>query len=190
MPTVEELRISFSAKSPDQLLAILRSPANWSDEAIEAAKQCLTESDTEIPIQPIKFSVPTIPSYANLFDRCIAAMIDSFIINAPLALLAFLLFASRPDVMIPFVFLLSIPTAWIYSAFQESSTKMATIGKRTMKIHVLDLDRKRISFAKASGRHFGKYLSSFMYIGFFMAIFTKKHQALHDLISGSVLYSE
>ncbi len=80
---------------------------------------------------------------------------------------------------------------WLYSAFQESSPRQATLGKKMLGIHVTDLDGNRISFGQASGRHFGKILSNmFCSIGFIMAGFTEKKQALHDLLAGTLVVRE
>jgi uncharacterized RDD family membrane protein YckC len=84
--------------------------------------------------------------------------------------------------------LLGLVINWLYYAFQESSPKQATLGKQAVGIVVVDLDGKRISFGKASGRLFGKLLSGFiLLIGFVMAGFTEKKQALHDIISGCLV---
>ena len=76
---------------------------------------------------------------------------------------------------------------WLYFALQESSTKQATLGKRLMGIYVTSTDETQLTFVQASIRHFSKYLSSILFIGFIMAIFTKKRQALHDLIADAVV---
>ncbi len=66
----------------------------------------------------------------------------------------------------------------------ESSSQQATLGKIALGIMVTDLSGNRISFARASGRHFTKILSGIiLYIGFIMAGFTEKKQALHDIIA-------
>jgi uncharacterized RDD family membrane protein YckC len=53
---------------------------------------------------------------------------------------------------------------------------------------VTDLDGQRISFGKASGRHFGKIISSLILcIGFIMAGFTERKQALHDIMAGTLV---
>jgi|GEM_PF-534928 len=73
---------------------------------------------------------------------------------------------------------------WIYYATMESSFKQATVGKMAVGIIVTDMSGIRISFWRASGRFFGKFLSSLiLMIGFLMPIFTKKKQALHDMIA-------
>jgi uncharacterized RDD family membrane protein YckC len=55
-------------------------------------------------------------------------------------------------------------------------------------IRVTDLDGGRISFGRATGRYFGKILSGLILgIGFLMAAFTERKQALHDLLAGTLV---
>ena len=66
----------------------------------------------------------------------------------------------------------------------ESSEYQATLGKMLLGLKVTDLKGRRISFLRATGRHFGKILSGLILgIGFFMIAFTKKKQGLHDIIT-------
>ena len=66
----------------------------------------------------------------------------------------------------------------------ESSPLQATIGKLAVGIYVTDMEGKRVSFGKATGRYFAKIISAvILFIGFFMAGFTDKRQALHDKIT-------
>ncbi len=58
-----------------------------------------------------------------------------------------------------------------------------TFGKRLTKIKVVDINGDRISYLRALGRSSSMFLSSFLFIGFFMAIFSKNKQALHDLMA-------
>lgn len=84
-----------------------------------------------------------------------------------------------------------IAGSWLYFALQESSPRMATIGKRAMGIVVTDMEGNRISFAKASLRFFGKWISgAIMYIGYIMAAFTERKQALHDMIANSLVMED
>jgi uncharacterized RDD family membrane protein YckC len=77
---------------------------------------------------------------------------------------------------------------WLYEALMESSAKQATLGKMLLGLMVTDEAGNRISFARASGRHFAKYISSFtLFIGYIMAGFTAKKQALHDMIAGTLV---
>ena len=73
---------------------------------------------------------------------------------------------------------------WFYYALLESGARQATIGKMVLKIKVTNANGGRISFARASLRYFSKILSSlFMMIGYIMAGFTPKKQALHDYVA-------
>lgn len=76
---------------------------------------------------------------------------------------------------------------WLYHACLESSVKQATFGKQIMKLVVIDWSRQRISFAKATIRHFSKIVSSCLGIGFLMVCWTKDKQALHDKVAGCLV---
>ena len=79
--------------------------------------------------------------------------------------------------------ILGLASFWLYFAFMESGPRQATWGKRLLKIKVVGKDGGRISFARATGRAFSKWLSSMiMYIGFIMAGLTNRKRALHDYI--------
>jgi len=76
----------------------------------------------------------------------------------------------------------------VYHAAMESSPLQATVGKLLLGAKVTDLNGRRISFVRALGRFAGK-IASFLIlgIGFVMAAFTEKRQALHDLIAGTLV---
>ena len=84
--------------------------------------------------------------------------------------------------------LVGLIVGWLYHALQESSSYQATLGKRAVGIVVTDLDGQRISFGTATGRHFAKILSGLiLLIGYIMAAFTEKKQALHDIMAGTLV---
>jgi uncharacterized RDD family membrane protein YckC len=77
---------------------------------------------------------------------------------------------------------------WSYEAGMESSVKQATLGKMAMGLKVTDEQGNRISFARATGRHFAKIISGMiLLIGYIMAGFTARKQALHDMIAGTLV---
>ncbi len=77
---------------------------------------------------------------------------------------------------------------WLYFALLESSASQATLGKQVIGIAVTDLYGRRVSFARATGRHFGKILSAItLGIGFVMAGLTARRQALHDMLAECVV---
>lgn len=80
---------------------------------------------------------------------------------------------------------------WLYFALMETSVNQGTLGKMALGIKVTDLNGNRISFGKATGRYFGKIISGMiLYIGFIMAGFTEKKQALHDMMAGCVVVNK
>ncbi|NES71157.1 MAG: serine/threonine protein kinase, partial [Okeania sp. SIO2D1] len=91
----------------------------------------------------------------------------------------FLLF---PTILFPTIL------SWFYFTRLESSLRKSTFGKKIMGIIVTDLNGNPISFSRANGRYFAKQISLItLLIGFIMAAFTKKKQALHDKIAGTLV---
>jgi uncharacterized RDD family membrane protein YckC len=83
---------------------------------------------------------------------------------------------------------LSFAVGWLYCAGFESSTRRATPGKSLLGIYVADAEGKRVSFARASVRYFCKALSAAtVFVGYLMAGFTRRRQALHDLLAGTLV---
>lgn len=80
--------------------------------------------------------------------------------------------------------LIFLTIGWLYYAIMESSTPQGTLGKMAVGIKVIDMQGNRITFARATGRFFGKIISKMiLYVGFIMAGFTEKKQALHDIMA-------
>lgn len=125
-------------------------------------------------------------TYASFWLRLIAYIIDAAVIAllaSGLSLLFFLV--TFPDSLTGIVLFLGV---WLYYAFMESSKYQGTLGKFIVEIKVTDLKGKPITFARASARYFGKFISGFLLcVGFIMILFTKKKQGLHDLISDSLV---
>jgi uncharacterized RDD family membrane protein YckC len=81
-----------------------------------------------------------------------------------------------------------IVVGWLYFALMESSEKQATLGKQALGIQVTGLDGERITFGRATGRHFAKWLSSItLGIGYIMAAFTERKQCLHDMVANCLV---
>jgi len=134
--------------------------------------------------------------YAGFWRRFAAYFIDTIIltiISLPLILADILLIEYQFQMDLMLYILISLLTLilsaviyWLYKALMESSSKQATFGKMAMGIIVTDTNGKRISFANATGRHFASYISAFiLFIGYIMAAFTKRKQALHDIMAGT-----
>jgi uncharacterized RDD family membrane protein YckC len=125
-------------------------------------------------------STATAVGYASVWARFAALIIDAIIVAVASGLVTAGTFGA--GVVVTFI------GPWLYEAFLLSSEWQATVGKRAMNMVVTGVDGTRISFARATGRHFAKYLSAFILgIGFIMAFFTAKKQALHDLIAETLV---
>jgi len=78
--------------------------------------------------------------------------------------------------------------SWLYEAFMESSSYQATLGKMIFGMKVTDLDGNRISFERATGRHFAKWFSGLILcVGYIMVGLTERKQGLHDLLAGTLV---
>ena len=84
---------------------------------------------------------------------------------------------------------LSSVVKWLYFAYLESGEKQATWGKQALGIYVTDLAGQRITFGRATGRFFSKIVTGLipLGIGFIMAGFTERRQALHDMIASTLV---
>ncbi|UII28371.1 RDD family protein [Fulvivirga maritima] len=87
-----------------------------------------------------------------------------------------------------FINLISTVLVWLYFALMESGNNQATLGKMALGLKVTDMHGEKLSFANATGRYFAKIISYIiLLIGFIMAAFTEKKQALHDMIAGTLV---
>jgi uncharacterized RDD family membrane protein YckC len=82
-----------------------------------------------------------------------------------------------------------IIATWLYFAGMESSETQGTLGKMALALIVTDMQGKRITFGRASGRFFAKIITGMvpLAIGYIMAGFTEKKQALHDMIASCLV---
>ena len=77
---------------------------------------------------------------------------------------------------------------WLYYALMESSPKRGSIGKLMVGICVVDMRGDRISFGRATGRFFAKYLSALpLYMGFLAIGWSDRKQGYHDMIAGTLV---
>jgi uncharacterized RDD family membrane protein YckC len=77
---------------------------------------------------------------------------------------------------------------WFYHALMESSERQATIGKLALGLKVTDVKGRRVSFWRATARHFAKLLSVVpLGVGFILAFYNRRKQAFHDQISSCLV---
>ena len=142
-------------------------------------------------------SLDTPPVYAGFWLRFAAYIIDAIVMYAVIFVVALVfglggaleVFKNEDLSALTIMVLAVIYIALLmYFPILESSKLQATLGKKAVGIKVTDLDGNRIGFGRALGRFFGKILSGIiLYIGFIMAGFTEKKQALHDMIAGTLV---
>jgi uncharacterized RDD family membrane protein YckC/Tfp pilus assembly major pilin PilA len=135
------------------------------------------------PYRPPTAAPPSEPAttelYAGFWRRVAAYFIDGLILLIPCIIVG----------IIPILgFFLQIGIWATYKAVFEAGEKQATPGKRAMGIKVTTLDGERISVGQALGRYFGSILSGLILsIGYMMAGFTARKQALHDMMASTLV---
>src|ERR1700741_2558219 len=105
-------------------------------------------------VTPTTLPSTSVLEYATFGQRFVAILIDGVILVVATGTVSAATFGIGVT--------LGFFAPWLYEAFMMSSEWQATVGKRVMSIIVTDLEGKRISFARATGRHFAKYISAFL----------------------------
>lgn len=76
----------------------------------------------------------------------------------------------------------------LYYTLMEASKFQGTVGKIALGLKVTDKDGNKLDFVKALLRNLGKIVSgAIIMIGYIMAGFTEKKQALHDMFVGALV---
>jgi uncharacterized RDD family membrane protein YckC len=153
--------------------------------------------------------------YAGFWLRLVAYLIDSIIFTVVFGIVIAIAIgflgigflrsmfeemgahAGEPNTALPAMFILTIVTfgvfglvvSWLYYAGMESSEHQGTLGKMALGLVVTDMNGQPVTFARASGRFFGKMITGLvpLAIGYIMAGFTEKKQALHDMIASCLV---
>ena len=162
------------------------------------------------PVAPIAVALPS--PYAGFWLRVVAYIIDGIVLGVIFGVLFLMGLVivgagsietmvrgmhnggdAEPPVafflMLVFVSFLSLIASWLYHAYLESSPNQGTLGKMALGLIVTDLQGRRISFGHATGRFFAKIITGLipLGIGYMMAGFTEKKQALHDMIAATLV---
>lgn len=138
--------------------------------------------------------------YGGFWLRVVAYIIDGILLNIVFGILAAILGVSIMPVdpatadpvaalafLGPFQFA-ALAGSWLYFALMESSPRGATIGKMVVGLRVVDEQGARISFLRATGRFFAKFISGLiLLIGYLMVAFTERKRGLHDMIAGTLV---
>jgi uncharacterized RDD family membrane protein YckC len=79
---------------------------------------------------------------------------------------------------------------WLYEALMTSSPRGATLGKMALGLRIVRFDGAQLSFGRATGRHFAKFIVTPavpLLIGYIMAAFTNRKRALHDILADTLV---
>ena len=132
--------------------------------------------------------------YAGFWLRFVAWILDSLILVIPSGIVRGIIMGvmsaagAPPAATFAVGYMAQLAVGWLYFALQESSVHQATLGKRALSLKVMDLNGNRLTFDRASGRYFGKLVSGIILaIGYMMAGWTQRKQALHDMMAGCLV---
>lgn len=131
--------------------------------------------------------------YGGFWRRLWGAMVDHTLVWFLTALIQLGLHVNvlRPDYLRwpdRMAALAGLLLAWLYGAVLMSSRGQGTLGQQVMDLRVTDLAGRRISFLRATARHFAEYGSALLLcLGYLPILFHERHQALHDLIAGTLV---
>lgn len=136
--------------------------------------------------------------YGTFWQRFAAALIDTIILSIPNYILQSIMNTGNEfeELFIYHHFtsamatyqLLTSAMSWLYYALMESGRSQATIGKQALRLRVTDTTGGRISFGQATGRYFGKFISTIiLLIGYLMMIWDNRKQTLHDKMAGTLV---
>jgi uncharacterized RDD family membrane protein YckC len=139
-------------------------------------------------------------SYAGFVDRLIAYIIDLLVVVVP-PLVVFVIFlilamAIRSQVLASVGMIITILVGIviaIYNGIYLVATKGASIGKKFMKLKVVDLEGKYpIGYGRTLLREIvGKLISGIILcLGYLLIIIDEKKQGLHDKIASTYVIKE
>ena len=127
--------------------------------------------------------------------RLAATVIDLFVIGAAAVVVggvfagfAVAIGGGAPEGFIVGYYLANLTSSFLYYAVLESSARQATLGKRALGLQVTDIHGQQLSFGRATGRAFAKWLNALtLGVGWLMAAFTAQKRGLHDYVAGTIV---
>jgi uncharacterized RDD family membrane protein YckC len=129
-------------------------------------------------------------AYGGFWIRFLAYLVDMVIIMT-----ACVAFAIGATALGDIAGLLTVPVfglgPLLYIVLMQASPRQATLGKMLLGLKVTTVDGARMSVLRSLGRELAKIVSGIpMMIGFLLAAFTGRKQALHDMIASTVVVRE
>ncbi len=142
-----------------------------------------SEPVLDIPADDFAVGVGAELEYAGFWSRVAALIVD----NAIITILSIALMIGAASVGAEAVAIANFALfliAFLYWPLMESSERQATFGKQLLGIQVTDANGARLTFVRSLLRNLAKIISALPFgLGFLLAAFTARRQALHDIIT-------
>jgi uncharacterized RDD family membrane protein YckC len=121
--------------------------------------------------------------YAGFWSR-VAALIVDYAIVTILGLALLIAAASAGAGTVAIANIVYLLVAILYWPLLECSERQATLGKQLLGLQVVDANGARLTFVRSLLRNLAKIISSLpLGLGYVLAAFTPRKQALHDVIT-------
>jgi uncharacterized RDD family membrane protein YckC len=142
----------------------------------------------EILDQPVQYDEPF--RYAGFWIRAAAVLLDMIVVSV--CFLVFSLIFSALEANANAIYIVSFALLVAYPVVSESSRWQGTIGKLMAGIKVVNKAGEKITLAQSFARRISKVFSALpIGVGFLLAGFDKRKQAIHDRIAGTyVVYQD
>jgi uncharacterized RDD family membrane protein YckC len=129
-------------------------------------------------------------NYGGFWVRVLATSVDS-VICFTLIVVAAAALAMLGGIGMALITPLSMVLPIAYYALMQSSARQATFGKSLLGMKVATAGGERMSLGRAIARELAKIVSYIpLLLGFLLAAFTARKQALHDMIASTVVTRE
>lgn len=163
---------------------MLENPAPLKADPVTIARQQAQPPRAAITLdaRPIGFWARVVASIIDAIVTFIVAIVTAFVFGCVIGVIG-----GNAEFVGQ---LIGICASWMYCALMEASEVQATLGKLVIGAKVVDANGDRLTFGKATGRHFAKYLSTLiLLIGYIMVAFDERKRGLHDMIAGTYVIS-
>ena len=175
--------------SKEQIRQMLTSGGGWHPEDVEEAFSQLNIGTMD------NAALNSIPQkYAGFWIRFVANVIDGWVVSLGVGIIGIIVgillaSVSMPSNVTSFIFtIVNSLLVWMYFILM-THFKGATLGKMAVGIRVKADNNERLPLGRIVLREtVGKIISTvILFVGYMMAGWTKKKQALHDKIAKSVV---
>jgi uncharacterized RDD family membrane protein YckC len=128
-------------------------------------------------------------NYGGFWIRFVAYIVDSLIVTIAFVAIVLGLGVMGLELFSPTI-VYSVVCVF-YWALMHSSKRQATFGKALVGLKVANPGGERIGLGRSLAREVAKILSTLtLLVGYILAAFTKRKQALHDLVASTVVVRE